>query len=76
MFVIWSFEHHAWWAPSREGYTEDLASAGLYSQREAGEIVTNSMWNDEVAIVVAIATREGPPKFHPYAGNDPNYRGG
>jgi hypothetical protein len=76
MYLIWSFEHHAWWRPERQGYTDNMADAGRYTAREAGEIVTASIWNDEVAVPVTRASCDGPPKFHPYAGNDPNYFGG
>ena len=38
-FVIWSWEHTAWWGPDRCGYTADLAKAGRYSHAEAADIV-------------------------------------
>jgi hypothetical protein len=41
-YVIWSFEHEAWWAPERRGYTEDLDQAGRYDDAEAHEIVANA----------------------------------
>jgi hypothetical protein len=76
MFVIWSFEHRAWWGPERRGYTTAILAAGRYTASEAGAIVTGSIWNDECAVLLNIAMREGPPRFHPYAGDDPNYHGG
>lgn len=76
MYLIWSFEHHAWWAAASMGYVQTIESAGRYTATEAGAIVTNSVWNDEVAILESRAKREGPPKFHPYAGDNPNYYGG
>lgn len=77
MYVIWSFEHHAWWGPHRQGYTADIFSAGRYTAAEAGAIVTSSIFNDEVAVLQTIAVRDGPPKFHPYRGEvGPDYRGG
>ena len=39
LFVIWSIEHDAWWAPERIGYTRELHEAGRYTQAEAAEIV-------------------------------------
>lgn len=60
-FVIWSFEHEAWWGPDHAGYTPDLDRAGRYSAREAGEIVTDSILGDEVAIEASVARRKGPP---------------
>jgi len=38
-WVIWSFEHNAWWGPDRCGYVSDLADAGRYSHAEVDEIV-------------------------------------
>lgn len=35
---IWSFEHNAWWAPESCGYTQDVASAGLYERAKAVQI--------------------------------------
>ncbi len=37
-FLIWSFEHRAWWGPNRCGYTEDIDLAGEYVLEEALEI--------------------------------------
>lgn len=63
-YVIWSFEHSAWWGPNKCGYTSDLASAGRYSIEVAGRIVVSSILQEEVAILLAIAEQNGPPK-HP-----------
>lgn len=41
-FVIWSFEHNAWWGPHRWGYTSQLAQAGRYSEAEATAIVMDA----------------------------------
>lgn len=76
MFLIWSFEHHAWWAPERRGYVPTVDQAGRYTADEAGAIVLDSVWNDEVAIHEFRAKTDGAPKFHPYAGDNPNYHGG
>lgn len=37
-WVVWSFEHDAWWGPGQFGYFEDLLKAGVYSETEAKEI--------------------------------------
>jgi hypothetical protein len=37
-FLIWSNEHAAWWRPESRGYTDSIASAGLYTDEEATEI--------------------------------------
>jgi hypothetical protein len=70
MFVIWSFEHKRWWRPNSQGYTELLHEAGRYGSEEAGEIVTDSVFLDEVAILNRIANATGEPKFHPYRGEE------
>lgn len=67
-YVIWSYEHRAWWAPYRCGYTEDLEQAGRYSLREAGDIVVNSVMVEELALHENIAKDWGPPKYDPYKG--------
>lgn len=69
MYLIWSFEHNAWWAPARQGYTEIIEQAGRYTAAEAGEIVTSSIFNDEVAVYHLCALHDGPPKYHPYRGD-------
>jgi len=37
-WVIWSYEHDAWWAPSECGYTRELIVAGVYTEARAKEI--------------------------------------
>jgi len=41
-YVIWSFEHRAWWRPWRWGYTDYLVEAGRYSKEEAARIVVKA----------------------------------
>jgi len=65
-YLIWSFEHRAWWGPDRCGYTTDIERAGRYTKEEAGEIVTSSIMVEEVAIAVGIALDWGPPTHDPY----------
>lgn len=38
-YVIWSFEHKAWWRPDRCGYTEFLDEAARYTEGEAIALV-------------------------------------
>lgn len=28
MYLIWSYEHNAWWKPNRWGYTTNIKEAG------------------------------------------------
>jgi len=39
LWYIWSIEHTAWWCPKSKGYTGNIEGAGLYSYKEACEIV-------------------------------------
>lgn len=41
-YVIWSFEHDAWWKENHRGYTPHLDEAGIYSKDEAAKIVENA----------------------------------
>lgn len=61
LYVIWSFEHRAWWGVNHCGYVENFADAGRYSAIEAGAIVTNSVMGEEVALCVGIVERNGAP---------------
>lgn len=38
-WLIWSFEHNAWWKPNEMGYTESRDSAGRYTIERATKIV-------------------------------------
>lgn len=38
-YLIWSFEHDAWWRPASIGYTKNRTEAGEYSFKEAMKIV-------------------------------------
>ena len=64
-YVVWSFEHEAWWGPARWGYTLDLAEAGRYTRAEAEDIVTHAnQYRDtpyEALLPLAEALVTGPP---------------
>lgn len=47
-FLIWSFEHDAWWRPNRCGYTKVRSEAGVYEITEALDIVNAANFGDEV----------------------------
>lgn len=32
MYLIWSYEHDAWWKPGWHGYTKDISEAGRYDE--------------------------------------------
>lgn len=66
MFVIWSYEHEAWWRPHRLGYTPLLIDAGLYTTVEAARIVddANRITVNEQAIPLVKAAAFRPlPSF-------------
>ena len=41
-YLIWSFEHRAWWGQGRVGYTTATHRAGIYTAEEANEICNSS----------------------------------
>jgi hypothetical protein len=43
-WLVWSFEHDAWWAANSCGYTTGLLNAGVYSEAEAKEIEAGSTY--------------------------------
>lgn len=45
-YLVWSYEHDAWWGQSRFGYTRNITLAGRYSKAEADEIVADAMGNE------------------------------
>ena len=45
--AIYSFEHRAWWRDKSQGYSINLAGAGLYPKAEAEAIVNDSNGRDE-----------------------------
>lgn len=58
MYLIWSYEHNAWWKPNQRGYTSDLKLAGHYDYGEAAEIVLPHIPpGEEVAVLEAYAQR-------------------
>ena len=64
-FVIWSWEHQEWWAPNRQGYTEQLAQAGRYTFDEAAKITVGHIpAGEEIAMLEAEAFQRGIPKTY------------
>jgi hypothetical protein len=53
LYLIWSYEHAAWWGPSRCGYTAHLGRAGRYTEVEAIGICANAnKYTDETLEVM------------------------
>jgi hypothetical protein len=38
-YLVWSFEHNAWWAPAQNGYVLEFKEAGRYGYQEAIQIM-------------------------------------
>lgn len=43
---IWSIEHSGWWKENRIGYTKEKEKAGVYSYKDALEIVEGANINN------------------------------
>jgi hypothetical protein len=65
VYVIWSWEHEAWWGPSCWAYTTELAIAGRYTYGEAQAIVDRANLFSTVAQECLMTLEEaelwGPP---------------
>jgi len=73
-YVIWSFEHDAWWGPGLWGYTHELALAGDYTQADAEAIVhrANIVAMNEQALLRTEAEAFGPPRFRVVREHNPH----
>jgi hypothetical protein len=72
-YLIWSYEHTAWWLPNSKGYTKFLSQAGNYTPKQAGEICAQANVINICEIMVSwhMASRFGAPTHHPYQQPDP-----
>jgi hypothetical protein len=43
-WLVWSYEHSAWWGPDHRGYTNSIARAGLYTEAQARQIQDKANW--------------------------------
>lgn len=61
-WLIWSYEHDAWWRPGGFGYTRALAEAGVYSGADVDRIIrqANVVTVNEVAVLKGAADRFTP----------------
>lgn len=46
-WLIWSNEHHAWWRPNCQGYTQHKKDAGRYSWSDALDIIDTANYATE-----------------------------
>jgi hypothetical protein len=61
-YLIWSYEHDAWWKAERRGYTRVLIDAGVYSKAEAEAIVKDA---NIVAVEEEAVSLYAVPTFQP-----------
>ncbi len=43
LYLVWSHEHAAWWAPACDGYETRLSLAGRYTQDQAFRICADAI---------------------------------
>jgi hypothetical protein len=59
MFLVWSYEHRAWWGPNERGYTNAIVAAGRYTAEQALDIVygANAITGrlEEIAVAESVA---------------------
>lgn len=62
LFLVWSWEHEAWWGPARCGYVREIGRAGRYSWDEAADITVGHIPpGEEVAVHEHWASHRGRP---------------
>lgn len=61
VYLIWSIEHEAWWAPNELGYTSVINEAGWYLVDDAKRILQHANSNEinEIAIPLRMLHRMG-----------------
>lgn len=70
-YMIWSYEHNAWWAPEARGYTRNHMAAGNFTRDQALWHLSNSLVGgamDEIIVPENLAMKLGNPRYHPYHG--------
>ena len=76
-YLIWSWEHLAWWRPNGQGYTRDVEEAGRYTEGEAAqETVGHVPPGEEVAVDEWWATNRGRPPVYGVKPATPEMRAG
>ena len=60
LYLIWSHEHGAGWAPLKQGYVDTVRAAGRYTEKEVAEIVLPHIpAGEEVAVDQMSAMEHG-----------------
>lgn len=47
LWLVWSYEHRAWWRSNRNGYCTEFWGAGCYSEDEAKKIERDANYHGE-----------------------------
>lgn len=64
-FLIWSFEHNAFWKPFEQGYTPDIREAGLYGHETTKRILFSANFDKRQAHELAILVYPTPRRPAP-----------
>lgn len=48
IYYVWSNQHHGFWGPGENGYTQTIEFAGEYSAEEAQDIVNKCTVNGQL----------------------------
>lgn len=64
-FLIWSYEHEAWWQPMSSGYTEDITKAGVYTAQDLADTCIDG-YPSSLLIPQEMARLCGSPTTHPW----------
>ncbi len=59
MYLIFSFEHLAYWAPNNRGYVHDVKNAGLYTKSQAETICRNANMHGAINEEMRLASDYG-----------------
>lgn len=56
VYLLWSNKHDAWWRPGAQGYTEDIAEAGEYTEAEAvARVKQSALHGDRAKVTLMVA---------------------
>lgn len=43
-WLVWSYEHDAWWRAGRAGYSTNVLGAGFYTEQDAADCCDKRGW--------------------------------
>jgi hypothetical protein len=62
IYLIWSFEHNAWWGPGECGYVGDVDRAGRYTLEHAEKICLQANIGSINEAIVPLPEQRVPSK--------------